>query len=67
MNIARKALFMTGKENFRAVLQAFSFISDSSNWLAITVLAAYISAGRMNSIDGEEVMPYLIPPLARSC
>ena len=52
MNIARKALFMTGKENFRAVLTGFSFISDSSNWLAITVLASYILAGRMNISEG---------------
>ena len=47
-------------------LQAFSFISDRSNWLAITVLATYILAGRMNSIEVKEVMPYLIPPLVRS-
>ena len=47
-------------------LQAFSFINDRSNWLAITVLAYYILAGRMNIIEGEEVMPYLIPSLVRS-
>ena len=33
-------------------LQAFSFINDRSNWLAITVLASYILAGRMNIIEG---------------
>ena len=47
-------------------LQAFSFISDRSNWLAITVLAYYVLAGRMNSIEGKEVMPYLIHSLVRS-
>jgi hypothetical protein len=47
-------------------LQAFSFFSDSSNWLAITVLAYYILAGRMNIIEVKEVMPYLIPSLVRS-
>ena len=47
-------------------LKAFSFISDKSNWLAITVLATYILAGRMKSIEGEEAMPYLIPSPARS-
>ena len=47
-------------------LQAFSFISDRSNWLAITVLAYYVLADRMNSIEGKEVMPYLIHSLVRS-
>ena len=47
-------------------LQAFTFINDQSNWLAITVLAAYILTGRKNSIDCEEVMPYLIPDLSHS-
>ena len=47
-------------------LEAFSFINDRSNWLAITVLANYILAGRKNSIDCEEVMSYLIPSLVTS-
>jgi hypothetical protein len=47
-------------------LQAFSFINDRSNWLAITVLATYILADRMNIIEGKEVMPYLIPSLVRT-
>ena len=45
-------------------LQAFSFINDRTNWLAITVLAYYILAGRMNTIECEEVIPYLIPRLS---
>jgi hypothetical protein len=47
-------------------LQAFSFINNPSNWLAITVLAYHILAGRVNIIEGEEVTPYLIPTLVRS-
>lgn len=47
-------------------LQAFSFINDRSNWLAITVLATYILAGSMHIIDCEEDIPYLIPSLAKS-
>jgi hypothetical protein len=47
-------------------LQAFSFINDRSNWLAITVLAYYILAGCMNIIEVKEVMPYLIPSLVKS-
>ncbi|MFZ2172205.1 MAG: hypothetical protein WAW61_21520 [Methylococcaceae bacterium] len=47
-------------------LQAFSFINDRSNWLAITALAYYILAGRKKSIECEEVLPYLIPSCASS-
>ena len=47
-------------------LQAFSFINDQSNWIAITVMSHYILAGRMNIIECEEVMPDLIPSLVRS-
>ena len=47
-------------------LQAFSFINDRSNWLAITVLAAYILTGRKKIIDCEEVMPYWVPGLPHS-
>jgi hypothetical protein len=45
-------------------LDAFSFINDRSNWLAITMLANYILTGRKNIIDREEVMPYLITGLS---
>lgn len=47
-------------------LEAFSFINDRSNWLAISVLAYYILADRKNIIECEEVIPYLIPSLIRS-
>jgi hypothetical protein len=48
-------------------LQAFRFINDRSNWLAITVLATYILTGRKkNSIDCEEVMPYWVLGLSYS-
>ena len=47
-------------------LQAYSFINDRSNWLAITVLATYILAGGKSSIACEDVLPYLIPDLSYS-
>lgn len=47
-------------------LRAFNFINDRSNWLAITVLATYILAGHINIIEGEEVMPNLMPSLVKT-
>jgi hypothetical protein len=47
-------------------LEAFSFINNRSNWLAITVLATYILARRKKIMGCEEVMPYLIPRLSHS-
>jgi hypothetical protein len=45
---------------------AFGFINDRSNWLAITVLAYYILTDSRNIIECEEIMPYLRPSLVKS-
>ncbi len=47
-------------------LEAFSYINNGTNWLAITALAYYIVTDSMNIIECEDIMPYLIPSLARS-
>lgn len=40
-------------------LAAFSFISDRSNWLAITALADYILAVDKNIIESDEIIAVL--------
>jgi len=47
-------------------VDAFGFINDGSNWLAITVLAYYILTDSRNIIECEEIMPYLMPSLVKS-
>jgi hypothetical protein len=47
-------------------VDAFGFINDGSNWLAITVLAYYILTDSRNIIECEEIMPYLTPSLVKS-
>jgi hypothetical protein len=45
---------------------AFDFINNGSNWLAITVLAYYILTDSSHIIECEEIMPHLMPSLVRS-
>jgi len=45
-------------------LDAFSFIDERLNWLAITMLANYILTARKTIIDYEEVMPFLLSHLS---
>jgi hypothetical protein len=40
-------------------LEAFSFIGDRSNWLAITALADFILAADKNIIDSDEIIAVL--------